>query len=173
MKKLLIIICSTLLLAACKKNTEVKNEDKKTDIKLPAELFGNVDKSSAMTVLDAKKLKAGDEVTVTGKIMGSMNPFVKDRAMFIIGDPAILKSCNTIKGDSCKTPWDVCCDSKEDKARGTLSIQVLDKGKKVYKTGLQGKNGLDNLKTVVVKGIVAEASENSTVITAEVISVLN
>ena len=170
MKKLIVILCSALFLVACNKKTEAKNDG--NDIKIPEKIFGSIDKATAVSVLDAKKLKAGDEVTVTGKIMGNDNPFVKDRAMFIIGDPSLLKSCDTRPGDTCPTPWDNCCDDPKDIVKGTLSIQLLDKDQAIFKTGLEGKNGLEKLSTVVIKGKIAEADENSTVVTAELISVV-
>ena len=61
--------------------------------------------------------KPGDDITVSGKIMGNGKPFVDGRSAFILGDPEVLTPCNEDPADKCTTPWDVCCDSPEDKTR--------------------------------------------------------
>jgi hypothetical protein len=103
-------------------------------------------------------VKPGDEVTLTGRIMGNDKPFVEGRAVFILGDPEVLTPCNERPGDSCETPWDVCCDTSEDKQRGTATVQITGPDGKVLKEGIEGVGGLKNLATVVVTGTVAEGS---------------
>lgn len=103
-------------------------------------------------------VKPGDEVTLTGRIMGNDKPFVEGRAVFILGDPEVLTPCNERPGDGCETPWDVCCDTSEDKQRGTATVQITGADGKVLKEGLEGVGGLQNLATVVVTGKVAEGS---------------
>ena len=102
--------------------------------------------------------KPGDEITVSGKIMGNKNPFVVGRSAFILGDPGVLTPCNQDPADQCKTPWDVCCDSPEDKKRGIATIQVLGADGRVLKESIEGVGGLSNLATVTVTGKVAEGS---------------
>ncbi len=102
--------------------------------------------------------KPGDEITVAGKIMGNANPFVDGRAAFILGDPAVLTACNDIPGDSCDTPWDNCCDSKEDKKRGIATIQVVGADGRVLKEPVEGVGGIAKLAEVTVSGTVAEGS---------------
>jgi hypothetical protein len=102
--------------------------------------------------------KPGDEITVSGRIMGRMNLFVEDRAAFILGDPAKLTPCNAIPGDECDTPWDTCCDSKEAKLEGTATIQITGEDGRVLKHSLKGVHGLTELSTVTVTGTVDKAS---------------
>jgi hypothetical protein len=102
--------------------------------------------------------KPGDTITVTGLVMGREAPFVEGRAAFVIGDRSVLTPCNETPGDQCATPWDVCCDSTEDKQRATATIQLLDKSGRVIKQGLKGSHGLTELSTVTLTGAIDKAS---------------
>lgn len=114
--------------------------------------------------------KPGDEITVTGKIMGNEKPFVDGRAAFILGDPEVLTACNEDPADKCTTPWDNCCDSPEDKKRGIATVQVVGADGRVLKEPLEGVGGLAKLATVTVCGKVAEGSSaDALIITAQAI----
>ena len=114
--------------------------------------------------------KPGDEITISGKIMGSEKPFVEGRAAFILGDPEVLTPCNENPDDKCSTPWDACCDSPEDKKRGVATIQVVGPDGRVLKEPVEGVGGLFNLADVTVCGKVAEGSSaDSLVINARAI----
>ncbi len=102
--------------------------------------------------------KPGDEITVSGKIMGNEKPFVDGRAAFILGDPEVLAACNEDPADKCTTPWDVCCESPEDKKRGIATIQIVGADGRVLKEPVEGVGGLQNLAAVTVTGKVAEGS---------------
>lgn len=102
--------------------------------------------------------KPGDELVLSGLVMGTIEPFVSGRAAFVLGDPEILTPCNQRPDDECETPWDVCCDSKEDKLIGTATVQVIGDDKRVLKTAIEGAGGLEKLSSVVVKGTVADGS---------------
>jgi hypothetical protein len=102
--------------------------------------------------------KPGDDITLSGKIMGNSKPFVEGRSAFILGDTEVLTACNEDPADKCTTPWDVCCDSPEDKKRGTATIQILGTDGRVLKESLEGIGGLANLATLTVSGKVAEGS---------------
>ena len=102
--------------------------------------------------------KPGDELVLSGLVMGTAEPFVAGRAAFVLGDPEKLTPCNQRPDDECETPWDACCDSKEDKMAGTATIQVLGADGRVLKQGIEGVGGLGKLSKVVVKGTVAEGS---------------
>lgn len=113
----------------------------------------------AKSITDVRgQAKPGDEITLHGRIMGNLKPFVEGRALFVLGDPGLLTPCNEIPGDECDTPWDVCCETPEDKKRGTATIQVVDADGRVLKESLQGVAGLDHLSHVTVTGKVAEGS---------------
>ncbi len=102
--------------------------------------------------------RPGDEVTVSGKVMGRTQPFVDGRAAFVLGDTTTLTPCNERPDDECTTPWDVCCDSKEDIREGTATIQIVGENGRVVAQGLKGVKGLKELSTVTVSGTVAESS---------------
>lgn len=102
--------------------------------------------------------KAGDALTLKGRVMGNLKPFVDGRAAFILGDPEKLTPCNANPGDSCETPWDACCDTAEDIKVGTATIQVVDQRGRVLKESIENVNGLKKLSTITVSGTVAPGS---------------
>lgn len=102
--------------------------------------------------------KPGDEITVSGRIMGAVKPFVDGRAAFILGDPEVLTACNEVPGDECETPWDACCDSPEDKKRATATIQIVGADGRVLKEPVEGVNGIKPLSNITVTGKVADGS---------------
>ncbi len=105
-----------------------------------------------------------DEITIVGMVMGRSKPFVDGRAAFVLGDRTILTPCNEKEGDECATPWDVCCDSSEDKRRGTATIQLVGDDGRVISQGLHGFHGLKELSAVTVQGRVAEGSDGDVLI---------
>lgn len=167
MKAIHLALAATCLLASCeKKETATSNTTLTTE---PAS--AEAPSSELQAVLDAvptgevqeihvirSKVKPGDLITVSGKIMGSAKPFVDHRAAFTIADPAIITACNEIPGDDCETPWDACCDTKEQKLIGLASVQILGSDGRVLKQGLEGIGGLKNLSNITVTGNVAEGS---------------
>lgn len=105
-----------------------------------------------------ESVKPGDTVTISGRVMGNVSPFVDGRAAFILGDPAVLTACSDRPDDECKTPWDTCCDTKEDRQRGTATIQVVGDDGRVLKEGIEGVGGIEKLSNLIVTGTVAEGS---------------
>jgi hypothetical protein len=106
--------------------------------------------------------------------MGSLHPFVENRASFLIGDPEKITSCEVMgEDDHCKTPWDTCCESPKDIVKSSLNIQVVDDQGRALKAGLKGKGGLKELVHVIVKGKVdANSSPEATIINAGAIQVM-
>lgn len=156
-----------LLLASCGKREEAKLS-RSGQAAVPvaiAEILAAVPTGEPKAIHEVKNnLKPGGDVVLTGRIMGGVRPFVEGRSAFMLGDPSILTPCNEIPGDSCETPWDVCCESPEDKKRATVSVQIIDTAGRVLKHGLQGVGGLDHLAKVTVAGKVAEGSSQEAVI---------
>ncbi len=103
-------------------------------------------------------VRPGEEITLAGRIMGNAKPFVEGRAVFILGDPDVLTPCNERPGDNCETPWDVCCDTAEDKKAGTATIQIAGADGKILRESPEGVGGLEKLAGVTVTGKVAEGS---------------
>src|SRR5262245_48792516 len=95
--------------------------------------------------------KDGDEVVVVGRIGGSTSPWVEGRAGFLIVDPS-FKPCNERADDACPTPWDYCCDPKEELVKGMATVKVVDAGGQSVATDARKLLGLKELDTVVVRG---------------------
>lgn len=111
---------------------------------------------------------AGEEVILTGLIMGVHHPFVEGRAAFVLGDEATLTPCDLKESDKCKIPWDTCCDPAAIRMAGTATIQVVDENGKLLKTGLKGINGLSELSRVTISGKVASnSSPDAFIVNAE------
>jgi hypothetical protein len=79
--------------------------------------------------------------------------------MMVVIDPAI-PSCADNEGDTCKTPWDYCCETPDDLVRGKATVQFVGADGKPLALSLKGQNGLDPLVTVTVVGTVAERDDS-------------
>ncbi len=112
-----------------------------------------------------KSAKPGDKVTFTGSAIGAMKIFMDNRAVMILGDPEVITACNLRPGDGCETPWDVCCDEKDDIKASIVTLRYLDSAGKVVKEGFKGLADIKELSTLVVNGTVAKGStkDNMTV----------
>ena len=92
----------------------------------------------------------GDDILIVGRIGGSENPWIDDRAAFSIVDGS-LKACSDIPGDQCKKPWDYCCET--DKLPSlTALVKVVDENGDLVKAGARELLNVKELSTVVVKG---------------------
>ena len=124
-----------------------------------AEVFLKETPAGAVNISEARKDPTpGRTVTISGEVMGSLNPIIEGRALVMIGDPTKLTPCNRIPGDACETPWDVCCDDPEVIKTSIATVQVLDAEGKPLKEGLRGLSGLKELSFLTVTGTVAEGS---------------
>lgn len=92
-------------------------------------------------------------VIVVGRVGGSKDPFVPDRAAFTIVDTA-LKPCNEGSSMDCPWPWDYCCEPKEKLTRGTLLVKFVDANGKTLtnRDNWLGQLGVQPLNTVFVHG---------------------
>lgn len=108
--------------------------------------------------LARESVKPGETITLSGRVMGNVTPFVEGRAAFILGDPEVLTACSDRPDDACETPWDTCCDTAADKKRGTATIQIVGDDGRVLKEGIEGVGGIEKLSTLTVTGTVAEGS---------------
>src|SRR5262245_7488086 len=74
--------------------------------------------------------KDQQDVVVVGRIGGRTNPWIKGAAAFSIVDRS-LRPCNEIEGDTCKTPWDYCCEA--DLPKSTVFVTFVDGDGKTVK----------------------------------------
>ncbi len=126
----------------------------------PAGLMLTEAPPGARDVIAVKKdAKEGDEVVIRGRIGGApTNVFTSGYAIMTIVDMSLVP-CNEKPGDGCKTPWDYCCDDKEDILAAKATIQLLGAGGKVLKQEFKGMAGMDHLSVVVVKGKVGKRDD--------------
>ena len=157
MKKIIFTTLTGLtLLAGCSKQ---EDKPQPPSVEIPP-VFVITEIQGAPTAIPEARTSfaAGDEVILTGLIMGVNHPFVEGRAAFVLGDEATLTPCDLKTSDKCKMPWDACCDPAAVRMAGTATIQVLDENGKLIRTGLKGINGLTELSRVTVAGTVAPNS---------------
>lgn len=110
-------------------------------------------KEHAVDVAAARALKPGDEVIVRGRLIGAGDVFAEQQAMFIIGDPALVKP-NYAK----PKPHMACCTPAEIKAAHTLTAQVAgDDGLPLTGT-LKGLGGIKELDYVILQGTISPDS---------------
>ena len=117
--------------------------------------------------------QAGDEVTMRVVVGGEVNVFVPGRAIMKVIDTEMDNLCLN-PGDSCKTPWDYCCATAEDLQKHRATIKVVDAQGKTLRVDLKGAGEIKEMKTLVVKGVVAKGSDkNNLVVNAQGIYVEN
>ncbi len=167
--KLLVasISCAGLLLAGCGDTTarppgadHAENaETSSTTSVFPASLIVDEAPADALNVAEARKqAQAGSPIVLTGFIGARREPFVDGRAILTLGDTDALTTCDQREDDSCKTPWDACCDPRETIQASIASIQVVDAEGRVLPAGLKGVGGMEELSLLTVEGTVAESS---------------
>lgn len=162
---LLLVI---LTMSACGSKDDKKSTSAKTV--LPAGLVTQSIPGSPQTVIETiKDKKVGDEALVVGRIGGRYEPFAKDRAVFQLIDSS-LKSCDEL-GDGCTVPWDYCCEPQDHISASSMAIQVVGSDGRPLPVGLEGKDGLEPLATLVILGKVQHAGDGSFVVDASKIMI--
>jgi hypothetical protein len=141
-------ILPALLLAGC--GTQTSEPDAAGTQAADASYLATVEPSGAQDVIAAREsVEDGDEVTVVGRIGGSVDPWIDGRAAFTIVDPS-LKACSDIPGDSCPTPWDYCCEASIGESSAT--VKVVDEKGNLVKADARELLNVKELDTVVVQG---------------------
>lgn len=157
---MLALICSVVLLAAPPAVPPAAPPAPAPTI--PSTVFVKESPKDAKDVAALKKTaKKGDTVVIRAKIGGRSEPFVKNRAIFMVADRS-LKSCDQVPGDTCARPWDYCCESAESKKANMATIQFVGSDGKPLKVGAQSEGGLEPLGLVVVEGVVSEIDDKGT-----------
>ena len=122
---------------------------------LPADLFLADAPPDAQAVVAVKtEAEPDSEVVVQGRIGGRADPFVAGRAVFLLTDVR-LPTCAQREGDTCRQPWDYCCEPAEKILAHTMTVQVVDATGKPLEANLRGAGGLEPMARVVVKGKVS------------------
>jgi len=141
---------------------------------LPAGLFLAAAPGEPVPVKQAKaQAREGDEVVVRAVVGGEVNVFVDGRAIMKVIDTEMKNLCLS-EDDGCKTPWDYCCSTTEELQPHRATVRVVDAEGKTLKVSLKGAGQIEEMKTLVVKGVVAKGSdEKNLVIDAKGIYVEN
>jgi hypothetical protein len=113
-----------------------------------------------------KDAKDKQDVVVVGRIGGRPNPWIKGMAAFSIVDRS-LTPCNEIEGDTCKTPWDYCCES--DLGQATVLVTFVDDSGKIVRQDARKLLGVKELDTLTIVGKAKrDPSGNVTVLASKV-----
>lgn len=165
MKKLATLITlsalGTLILAGCN-----RGEETATTTAAPAALPANLVVAQApANAQDLAAVKAtakdGDAVVVTGWVGGSESPIAKNRALLTLADKS-LPNCAASPMDTCKTPWDSCCEPKDVITGKTATVQVVDSQGKPLAATLESIAGLKPLSQITVAGTAHRPADGST-----------
>ncbi len=142
-------LCLSLGLAGCNPSAQAPIQ---TSSSAPdSRLLLKEQPSDAKHVIDARKdAKDGDEIVVTGRIGGDVDPWVKGRAAFLIVDPSLVP-CSEREGDSCPTPWDYCCDT-DRLADAKATIKFVNEAGDTLPTDARQLLGVKELQYVTVRG---------------------
>lgn len=119
---------------------------------LPDDLFLSAAPDAPQPIRALKQSATqGDEVTVRAVVGGSVNPIVEDRALATLVDAGMNNTC-VADDDHCRTPWDYCCEPREQLTANMATLQVVDADGRVVEADLS--QHIQPLSTVVVRGVV-------------------
>jgi hypothetical protein len=131
---------------------------------LPAGLFLASAPAGPVAVKELKsQVQAGDEVTMRVVVGGELNVFVPGRAIMKVIDTEMENLCLK-PGDSCKTPWDYCCSTVEELQQHRATVRVVDAQGKTLRADLKGAGQIEEMKTLIVKGVVAQGSDKKNLV---------
>ena len=171
MRAMLLLIPVLALAGACERKDAPAPAKTTAQSTLQDGLFTDTAPEGAVPVEEAKKTaKVGDTVTITGRVGGSRNPFIANRAVVTLVGPG-LAACSDNPDDKCSQPWDYCCESKADIAAHSATIQVVETDGRPAGYGLRGAHGIKELSTLIVVGEVAAAEGPNLVVNASKIYV--
>jgi hypothetical protein len=129
---------------------------------LPAEAFVDEKPQDAKSVAEVKKnAKEGDKIVFEAKVGGRPEPFVKNRAIFLVADRT-LKICGEEDTD-CTSGSEPCCGSEQARNQKLLTVQFVDKDGKPLRVGAEGVRGLESRAKIVVAGTVAKVDDKGNV----------
>ncbi len=141
-------LCAVALLAAGCGEGPATESDESGNLPGGDKYLLAAEPEGAQGVIEVRKDAQDDaEVVVVGRIGGSTNPWVEDRAAFWIVDPTI-EAC---ADDCCKTPWDYCCKT-DQLPDATVLVKVVDESGNLIEADARKFLGVKELQAVVVQG---------------------
>lgn len=132
---------------------------------LPAKLIATTQPAGNVQDVAAarKSVKDGDPILLRGKVAGSVDPLADNRAILTLLDTGV-QTCDTMPGDTCKTPWDACCEPSDVLAASSATVQVNGPDGKPLKATLEGAGGIQPLKQLVVSGVAKKPAGSDTLV---------
>jgi hypothetical protein len=135
------------------------------------DLFLAVAPDDVRPLFDVKSDAAvGDEVVFEGRIGGRVEPFTASVATFLVADPSIM-TCTERHGDGCPTPWDYCCEPKDNLMKNLATVQIVDADGRPLRQSVKGMHGLEPEARIVVVGTVSQSDGPTFVVDAKSIYV--
>ena len=170
---ILFIGCDTSSISTNEEILSGQNSKVYQKAKLSLDIFSENVFDNPISVTEAKKKnRIGDKLVIEGFIGGQKRPFASNRASFILADLS-LEACDVIPGDSCPTPWDVCCEDRKVVLGATMNIQFLDKNGSLIHGTVEGVQGLKPGLKIRIHGKVSDKSlPESMVLNAEFIQAI-
>ncbi|GAB5495656.1 MAG: hypothetical protein Phyf2KO_07360 [Phycisphaerales bacterium] len=109
--------------------------------------------ADAVSVSEAKtSASEGQAIVIRGRIGGRKETITEGSPVFTVVDLA-LPHCGEIPGDTCKKPWDYCCETPEDLTANSATIRLSSDDPRV--------GGLKELDEVVITGTVGPRPNES------------
>lgn len=131
---------------------------------LPAGLILTEAPKDPQDVVAAKKsAQPGDEIVVRGRIGGRREPFVENRAIFQLVDSSV-PTCADNHGDSCPTPWDYCCEPREQVTAKSITVQIVGPDGKPLQADIKGQGGLAPMARIILHGKVDQKPDENVLI---------
>lgn len=121
--------------------------------------------AGAMAVTELRKTaQDGDQVVVTGRIGGGIDPWIEGRAAFILVDP--VASATAAAGDGVCAEEDCSCLA-EKLADAITVVKFVDGDGKTLETDARQLLGVKAMQNVVVKGTAQRIGEGNVSIRAQ------
>ena len=149
---ILIAILAAAVIVGCDDSEPAAVESTATTAALPADLILAAAPEDARGVAAVRESAgAGEAVVVEGVVGGRVDPIAEDRAIFTLLDD-VVTTCDEMGEDHCPTPWDACCEPREELAANAATVQIVGDDGRPLDLGLAGTGGLAPLSRVVVVG---------------------
>jgi len=156
----LSILSSALALASCGKNetSQVNAPSPGQDSAASAQILLAEAPAALVSVGKARQeAQPGQEITLIGKVGGTLNPIAESYATFVLADQTVY-FCDEMPNDTCETPWDACCEDPAKLAANRASVVFLNEQGQPLPLDLSQTAQLQKLALVSVTGIVAPTS---------------
>jgi hypothetical protein len=167
-----LVVVGSIVCFGCEKKSDKSGESPaavdgggdSSVVSIPDSVFVDESPGESRSLGEVKAdLAATGEVVIEGRIGGRRSPFVEGMAVFVLADSS-MKSCDELHGDSCKTPWDYCCEAPDSLASKIATIQVVGEDGKPLRTGLEDVRELTPGARLVIAGEVLPREDTESLV---------